>query len=144
MTYTIYDHSTGQIIGYVHAETQPDADLNLKNCTHVLGQWDADTYYIDNGQAVAKPPRPQDGNHYQFNYATKQWNMLTQVVTPEQVRNYRNALLSDIDRVNPVWYNSLSDQQQQELQQYRLALLAVPEQEGFPESVAWPAKPAWL
>jgi len=62
----------------------------------------------------------------------------------DQIRILRNQLLQDIDRINPVWYVSLDSEQQQQLQQYRQLLLAVPQQPGFPESVEWPAKPTWL
>jgi pyruvate,orthophosphate dikinase len=30
------------------------------------------------------------------------------------------------------------------LQEYRQALLAVPQQPGFPDQVIWPTKPSWL
>jgi hypothetical protein len=59
-------------------------------------------------------------------------------------RQYRDTLLSQIDKINPIWYASLTAQQQQELATYRQALLDMPQQTGFPESVEWPAKPTWL
>ena len=49
-----------------------------------------------------------------------------------------------VDRVNVVWYNSLTEQQKTELQAYRQALLDVPQQSGFPENIIWPNKPSWL
>jgi hypothetical protein len=62
----------------------------------------------------------------------------------DQTRLVRNQLLAAVDRINPVWWNSLTPQQQQELIVYRQALLDVPQQSGFPTAVSWPAKPAWL
>jgi hypothetical protein len=53
-------------------------------------------------------------------------------------------MLEDIDRINPIWYASLNTDQQQQLIEYRQALLAVPQQSGFPETVTWPVKPTWL
>ena len=65
-------------------------------------------------------------------------------VTVSHVRHDRDQLLQAVDRVNPIWYSSLSDQQQLELQTYRQELLDVPMQAGFPIDVVWPAKPTWL
>jgi hypothetical protein len=59
-------------------------------------------------------------------------------------RSKRNALLTDIDQVNPVRYASLTVPQQAELQAYRQLLLDVPQQAGFPTQVEWPPKPVWL
>ena len=53
-------------------------------------------------------------------------------------------MLSQVDRVNPIWYASLSAEQQSQLQQYRQDLLSVPEQSGFPGTIAWPTAPTWL
>ena len=62
----------------------------------------------------------------------------------DQTRLVRNQLLDAVDRINPVWYASLDQDQQTQLQQYRQALLDVPQQASFPTAVSWPAKPAWL
>lgn len=62
----------------------------------------------------------------------------------DQSRRIRDQLLAAIDQITPVWYASLTPEQQQELQAYRLALLAVPQQAGFPTAIEWPAKPQWL
>jgi hypothetical protein len=59
-------------------------------------------------------------------------------------RLIRNKLLQSVDRVNPVWYAALSEQQRAELAAYRIALLNVPQQSGFPDNVVWPSKPSWL
>jgi len=144
MNYTIYDSTSGQIIGYVYAETDNDAAENLKNCSFVDGKWDANKYYIHNNQAVDIPLRPSDDDNCRFDYTIKQWRVIKPVLTSEQLRDQRNQLLIDVDRINPVWYASLDSEQQQQLQQYRQLLLAVPQQPGFPESVEWPAKPTWL
>jgi hypothetical protein len=38
----------------------------------------------------------------------------------------------------------LTTEQQQQLQTYRQALLDVPQQAGFPDTIEWPEKPEWL
>jgi hypothetical protein len=63
----------------------------------------------------------------------------------ELTRNLRNKLLKDqIDTVNPVRYESLTEEQRQELRAYRQALLDAPQQSTWPLNVEWPTKPTWL
>jgi hypothetical protein len=60
-------------------------------------------------------------------------------------RQARDLTLNQtVDRVNPVWYASLTDSQRAELASYRQALLDVTQQQGFPDSINWPEKPSWL
>ena len=76
----------------------------------------------------------------------------TQTIQPQaaitdlslQTRLLRNQLLEEIDTISATRYASLTSEQQTELQAYRRALLAVPQQVGFPLTVEWPAKPIWL
>jgi len=59
-------------------------------------------------------------------------------------RALRNKLLQEhVDAVNPIRYEFLTDQQRQQLRDYRQALLDLPQQPGWP-AVAWPTKPDWL
>ena len=60
------------------------------------------------------------------------------------LRQLRNQKLIDIDKVNPVRYSLLTEDQRQELVTYRQALLDVPQQQEFPNLVVWPQKPLWL
>ncbi len=60
-------------------------------------------------------------------------------------RQDRDLVLNQtVDRVNPVWYATLTTEQQAELAAYRQALLDVPAQAGFPNNISWPTKPVWL
>lgn len=62
-----------------------------------------------------------------------------------KARIQRDKILNEtVDRVNPIRYANLSTQQQQELADYRQALLDVPQQQGFPTLIIWPEKPSWL
>jgi hypothetical protein len=141
--YTFYD-SNGQITMILNGNNNDSINLTLQEQNYIVGNYSADKYFIDNGQAVRKLPDPStDTVKYKFNYATKQYELDVDYTTL-LLRHQRNLLLSDVDRVNPVWYASLTTDQQQELQAYRQALLAVPQQAGFPESVEWPRKPTWL
>ncbi len=62
----------------------------------------------------------------------------------EQARVRRDYLLSsEVDTVltNPVRWAELTEDKQAEWTQYRTALLNLPEQSGFPNSITWPTKP---
>lgn len=143
MIYTIYNPTTGQITGTISTGDNEVADKNLQNLTYIVGNYNSAQYYIENQQAVAKPSRPIDHPFYVFDYLDKNWKV-DLFNMQRQMRSLRDEMLSQVDRVNPIRYASLSQQQQQQLIAYRQALLDVPQQIGFPESVEWPAKPAWL
>lgn len=139
-TLTLYNDQ-GQTMGVISgSDLQADQVMGY-HC--IEGQYGTE-YYIDQGQAKHKGPDPSsDRAVYDFDYTTKSWKINISK-TQHSVRNKRNTLLQDIDAVTAVWYNSLTQLQQQELQTYRQALLDVPQQTGFPESIEWPAKPGWL
>lgn len=60
-----------------------------------------------------------------------------------EVRIQRDFLLAEMDQVisNQIRFNAMSSEQQNEWTTYRQALLDVPQQSGFPETVSWPTKP---
>mgnify|MGYP003659496366 CR=1 FL=1 len=60
-----------------------------------------------------------------------------------QVRSQRDQLLLEVDAFvgNPLRWAALSSDKQAEWATYRTSLLGVPQQEGFPTTVAWPTKP---
>mgnify|MGYP003625607087 CR=1 FL=1 len=61
-----------------------------------------------------------------------------------KIRNDRDILLmSEVDMVagNALRWSSLSQDKQSEWSAYRIALLDVPQQQGFPNDVTWPTKP---
>jgi hypothetical protein len=144
MNYTVYDAVTGQI---QRVFTSQDSDLvqhNLKDCVWIEGNYSSVDYYIADGNAVIKPAKPDLlGQVFDFDYATKTWK-INLVRSQTASRQHRDQLLSQVDRVNPIWYGSLTSQQQSELAQYRQCLLDVPQQPGWPESVTWPRVPTWL
>ena len=143
MNYTIYNSTTGQITGTISTGDSEVAQQNLQNLNYIVGNYNAAQYYIENGQAVAKPIKPNDHPFYVFDYANKNWKINNDVMQ-RHMRSLRDQMLSQVDRVNPVRYATLTDQQKTELAGYRQALLDVPQQTNFPTAVSWPAKPAWL
>jgi len=139
MKYSVYHPDNGQIVKLI---TVSDSDPNESFC--IPGHYDSDQYYVNNGVAVELPPKPDNPLlRYDFDFDSHSW-VLNDLISGIQVRAERTRLLGDIDRVTPVWYNSLTQEQQAELAAYRLALLAVPQQSGFPTQVEWPAKPTWI
>lgn len=143
MNYTFYNPNTGEIIGIISTSDVDIAEQNLQDKTWIEGYYDPGQYYISNGQAIEKSIQPKDGHVYQYNISNNTWT-----INVEQenimIRKLRDTQLSQIDRVNPVWYAALTTEQQQELQVYRQALLDVPQQSGFPTDTVWPSKPTWL
>lgn len=64
----------------------------------------------------------------------------------QQIRKQRDDLLQQLDSVvgNPLRWASFSTDQQTELANYRQALLDVPQQTGFPDTIDFPVKPTIL
>ena len=60
-----------------------------------------------------------------------------------QARLQRNSLLRGVDSIvgNPLRWASFSQTQQTAWANYRQALLDVPQQAGFPNTINWPTKP---
>ena len=59
-------------------------------------------------------------------------------------RTHRGAILTrEVDPIvgNALRFASLTDAEREALQQYRQALLDVPQQPGFPRDIVWPEKP---
>jgi len=128
MIFSIFDPETKIIVGqYVCSDDAVESVIGSRNDL-IEGQYAIGEYKVLDGQVVIMSADEI--------LAYKRFDVV--------MRNSRDQLLSAIDRVNPVWYASLTVEQQQELQSYRQHLLDVPQQAGFPTSIEWPAKPTWL
>lgn len=143
MKYTYYNDTTGEIFGTIDCPDPELAAVHLADKTWIPGEYHWNKYYVSQGQAVDKPQQPHDGLDYNFDWTTHTWQLDTEA-TGQRVRYWRDQELAKVDRVNPLWYASLSAEQQTELATYRQALLDVPQQPGFPTQVIWPAKPTWF
>ena len=143
MNYTTYDAQTGKIFSVVTG-TGDDLIATLGTNAYIPGQYDGRKYYIDitTQQAVLKGNNP--GPFYAWDDGTHTWIKNTDAEIA-YYRNTRDNMLSKfVDKVNPIWYASLTSEQQTELQTYRTALLNVPEQSGWPSNIIWPTPPSWL
>lgn len=67
-------------------------------------------------------------------------------IETDNIRDFRLSLLQRIDDIvkNPFRFESLPVEQKTELSNYRLQLLDIPQQAGFPLDVIWPEVPAIL
>ena len=60
----------------------------------------------------------------------------------DEAREERNSLLrSDVDTINPMRWENLTDSEKEAWRTYRQALLDVPAQTNFPWEITWPGKP---
>ena len=137
MIYSVYDPITGQILSTIFDST--DSSPN----NSVPGNYNDQEHYVDieTKNVIFKSSKPTDDHLWDIN--SKTW-IVDNTKLPNQMRKKRNQLLSVIDKVNLIWYSSLSVEQQTQLQNYRTALLNVPQQDGFPNNINWPSKPSWL
>lgn len=63
----------------------------------------------------------------------------------EEVRSERDSILTRVvDPLvsNPLRWTELTSDKQTEWSQYRINLLNVPQQSGFPNTITWPTKPS--
>jgi hypothetical protein len=86
------------------------------------------------------------GEGYQFNgnewiAPSQEWLNNT---AAEEARNIRDSKLSaevDLIVTNPLRWNDLTPEKQQEWANYRRNLLDISNQEGWPHNINWPTKP---
>lgn len=95
--------------------------------------------YVSDGVLVDMTPQPSS-NHI-FDYALKTW-VFDNSVAAAQAYAKRNQLLRDgPDRISPLWWSTMTAEQQQAWTDYRQSLLDITDQPGFPADIEWPTKP---
>ena len=144
MSYTIYNPTTGQILGIMNA-SESVAKIKLAGQSYLPGRWDGSKYYVPQGKITPLPAKPNQAPwlQYSFDWTAHSWQLDVDA-SKALARDRRDNLLLAVDRVNPIWYADLGPDRQAQLAAYRSALLAVPQQAGFPQAINWPAKPTWL
>ena len=142
MKYTIYNPDHGQIISVLEISDELSF-INVVDKLYIEGTYSSQDYYIDvdTKEPVSKGARPNV--NATWSYENRTWVANTNKDI-EDARTQRNILLLAVDRVNPIWYGTLTQEQHAELATYRQALLDVPAQTGFPNTINWPIKPSWL
>ena len=61
-------------------------------------------------------------------------------------RSTRDKLLAQLDVIvsNPLRWENISSNDKLEISNYRIELLKVPQQDGFPYNITWPKKPEYI
>ena len=67
--------------------------------------------------------------------------VVSKAETMTNIRNYRDSLLLATDIFLTVLDYPLSEEQKDEIRQFRQLLRDIPQQSGFPENVVWPTVP---
>lgn len=119
-----------------------DGDFHYQNGQGELileGKADLYSQYVENNAVVDMPTKPS--GEYIFNYTSKQWEF-DSVAADTKAKQQRDKLLAEgPDRISPLWWNSMTPQQQQEWEYYRQSLLDITGQADYPEFIVWPIKP---
>lgn len=129
----------GQIIrsGVCQDET---FDLQANEGEFILETEYDSNQYVKDGQLVAMPAQPSPD--YVFDYSTKNW-VIDVFAATQKAYAKRNELLNTyIDRINPIWWASMTPEQQQTHINYRQHLLDIPAQQGFPIIINWGVPPS--
>ena len=135
--YTVYDENTGRIIrtGYC---PEDQYEIQAQGYSVALGSYTCDKYYWEGGFNEI-PEKPE--GEYVFNYASKQWEF-DAVAADSKAKQKRDQLLAEgPDRINPMWWSSMSVVDQEAWTQYRQDLLDITSQTDYPEFIVWPIKP---
>lgn len=112
-----------------------DSDLFLQGEYVIEGMANDATQYIENGQIIDMPPKPDVETF--FDYESKEW-VLNPISQEFVVKQKRNSLLAESD------WTQLPDvplETKQAWVTYRQALRDITTQEGYPFNVIWPTKP---
>ena len=95
--------------------------------------------YFDGIQIVRMPSKPSD-NHI-FDYDIKEWKYDIESARLKALKQRDLLLAEGPDRISPMWWSSMTEQEQQAWTFYRQALLDITEQQDYPEFIVWPTKP---
>ena len=129
------------IVPYYHFETE--------GLLHVILPLDINSYYVDKYGEIVRfsDEELQEKSAFRIGY---QWcpkqRRQVKVFTDNEIyeklvfdaRLKRDSLLAVVDKMNPMWWETLSEAQKQSWIEYRQALLDVPQQSEFPDAIEWP------
>lgn len=144
MNYTIFDAASGRVLWSGVCEDADYEHLHVPDGASKMPV-SADPFrnYVSDGVVLEIPPysSPLD----RFDYTTKTVIRATdqQVLSAkwDVVRAERDRLLSmTVDRINPIRWEALSQEQRAAVAEYRDALLDVTKQSD-PDNVLWPSWP---
>lgn len=96
--------------------------------------------YIENGQIIDMPPQPE--RDWVFDYETKQWVQDIAALKAQALHIRQYLLNTTVDRLNPIWWSSMTPEKQQEWVDYRQHLLDITDQPEFPIKIDWGTPPS--
>lgn len=139
INYSIYKVDTGEIITRGTSTIKEDIYPLLTPETNVVFDASTNYSYVENGEIVSMPEKP--GVDYIFSYTEKKWVKDLDGMEKRALK-FRDQLLAEgPDRINPMWWSSMSPEEQQAWSQYRQNLLDITSQTDYPETIVWPIKP---
>ena len=138
--YTIFNLETGEIVISGTAQKEADVVSLLSDGQNYLLEQSGNQQYVNNGVIVNMPPKPSE--NYIFNYLNKTWVLDIKGAEINAIKTRDQLLASGPDRVNPMWWASMSTEEQAEASEYRQALLDITNQFGYPLDIEWPPLPS--
>lgn len=139
INYSIYKVDTGEIIIRGTSTIKEDILPLLTQDTNVIFESSTNYSYVDNHEIITMPEKP--GIDYIFSYAEKKWVKDIEGMKTKALRQRNNLLAEGPDRISPMWWTSMTEQEQQAWTFYRQALLDITKQADYPEFIVWPIKP---
>lgn len=139
MSYTLYDPKSGTILGVVSNIE------DYKGYNYVQGIFDSKDYMVRNGSIVKKPipPNSPSWHVYNYDYETDTWTF-NRSASIAKAKELRRSYFKYVDKVNPLWLNSMNAVQQLQVFNFREDLLNITQQPNFPEQIVWPIIPDFL
>lgn len=147
-----FDKNTLLLVEVMHCNMPDTVDNETHNIIVTQEQYDYITqnkflmgYDANTNELIYHPSKPGPFHQWNGTEWVEDTNEKTRVLSGD-IRDFRLSLLQRIDDIvkNPFRFESLSAEQKTELSNYRLQLLDIPQQAGFPLDVIWPEVPAIL
>lgn len=118
-------------------------DATTKVCVNIVELKDENEFIPHNNLILA----PNHDGEIGWVWNGNDWTDPNAVVFTDQekaaiVRRQRQTVFQrTVDKINPLMWQSFTQEQKNAWSQYRQALLDITNQEGFPDNVVWPQVP---
>ncbi|KEP68420.1 hypothetical protein DL1_11995 [Thioclava dalianensis] len=146
--YAIYDVETGEIKASMSIPDRHPEPEAPDGCAVFVGATSPGRTYIEGGETVEIPPRPEGAFFHIFDYATRRW--IDPRTDEQRVEQAFAALRAERDRLlrevldpsvsNPLRWAAMTNRQRAAWAAYRRALLDITNTKD-PASVVWPKRP---
>lgn len=139
MIHTLYDNKTGLITG------QTSDPHRIQFETNIAGNYNGSIYYIKQARAKIYPPKPASAfwHRYDWDNMSETWQ-LNIPETERAARLHRNNLFRYVDKISPIWYAAMTEQERMTCIEFRQQLLDITSASDFPVNIQWPSVPEFL